>query len=214
MRRLVLAALLLAAPVAGADGIDTTGDLALRTPPTVRLVWWDPELVLSEDFDQLESEVQAVFRPIGIEIVSRRADGPSMTGELNVVFLAGDRAPGHERQRAMGRVKRDRYSALWIFTGTVRETLGLARPGGRAKKPAELRDYPRALGRVVAHEIVHTLVPEEPHATSGLMQPSLGRDFLTASRAPIDRRFASALARRLLAESTAEPARLAADVAR
>ena len=96
MRRLVLAALLLAAPASGAERIDTAADLALRTPHTVRLVWWDPEKVVSQDFDQLESEVQAVFRPIGIEIVSRRAEGASVTGELNVVFLSGDRSPGHE----------------------------------------------------------------------------------------------------------------------
>ncbi|MFI5007564.1 MAG: hypothetical protein ACHQKZ_08985 [Solirubrobacterales bacterium] len=214
MRRLVLAALLLAAPAAGAERTDTATDLALRAPHTVRLVWWDPERVVSQDFDRLESEVQAVFRPIGIEIVSRRAEGASVTGELNVVFLSGDRAPGHERQRAMGRVKRDRNTALWIFTGTVREALGLARPAGGNKALAELRDYPRALGRVVAHEIVHTLVPDEPHASSGLMQASLGRDFLAGPRAPIDRRFASALARRLLEESAAEPALVAADVAR
>jgi hypothetical protein len=45
------------------------------------------------------------------------------------------------------------------------------------------------------------------------MQASLSRDFLTASRAPIDRRFASALARRLSAGPVEEPSRVAADIA-
>jgi hypothetical protein len=213
MRRLVLAATLLAAPAAGADRLVTVPDPALRPAPTVRLVWWDPERILSQGFDEVASEVQAVFRPIGIEIVSRPADGSPAVGELNVILLSRDPARAHDQRRTMGRVNRERHTALWIFTAMVRETLGLARPVGRDNKMwEERRDYPRALGRVVAHELVHALVPEEPHATGGLMQASLSRDFLTASRAPIDRRFASALARRLSAGSGEEPARVAADI--
>jgi len=209
MRRLVLAATLLAAPAAGADRVVTVADPALRPAPTVRLVWSDPERILPQGFDEMAREVQAVFRPIGIDIVSRRADGYSASGELNVIFLSRD---PRKQGRTMGRVNRHRHDALWIYVGTVRETLNLAGPAGRDGTWAERADYTRALGRVVAHEIVHTLVPDEPHATSGLMRASLSRDFLTAPFAPIDRRFARALARRLAAGSE-EPARVAADLA-
>lgn len=212
MRRLFLAVLLMAVPAAGAERAVTAADPAPLPAATLHLVCWDPEQILPLDLDQLTSEIQAVLQPTGIEIVARRAEGPSLAGELNVVFLSGDRAPGHSKRRAMGLVKRDPNSALWIFTGMVRQTLGLTRRSDFDRPWEERRNYPRALGRVVAHEIVHTLVPDEPHATSGLMQATLGRDFLTASRAPIDRRFAGALARRLSGESAGEPARLAADL--
>lgn len=210
MRRLFLAATLLAVPVAGSERAATVAGPAVRPAATVCLVWWDPERILSEHLDATAREVEAVFRPLGIEIVSRLANGPSEAGELNVVLLSRD--PAHDRRHTMGRVNRETGTALWIYTGMVRELLGLAWPSGRNKIWEERRDYPRALGRVVAHEIVHVLVPGQPHALSGLMEASLGRDFLTAHAAPIDRRFASALARRLSAESVEEPARVAADV--
>ena len=212
MRRLFLAAALLAAPAAGAERPVTVADPALQPAPIVRLVWWDPERILSQDFDQLAREVQAVFRPIGIEIVSRHADEYSVPGEVNVILLSSDPVRARDERRTMGRVNRERHYALWIFTATVRETLGLGRPG-RDRMWEERRGYPRALGRVVAHEIVHTLVPEEPHASSGLMRAALSRDFLTGPGAPIDRRFARALARRLAAGSLEEPARVAAAIA-
>ena len=214
MRRLLLAAMLIAAPAAAAERLATVTDPALRPATTLRLVWWDPDKILSQDFDEIACEVQAVFRPIGIEVVSRHAEGPSAAGEVNVILLSRDPARAQDKRRTMGRVNRERHTALWIFAATVRESLGLAPPGvGRYRMWEERHDYPRALGRVVAHELVHSLVPDQPHATSGLMQASLGRDFLTASRAPIDRRFASALARRLSAGPVEEPARVAADLA-
>ena len=38
----------------------------------------------------------------------------------------------------------------------------------------------RALARVVAHEIVHSVAPEAPHSQSGLMQQKLTKAHLTA----------------------------------
>jgi hypothetical protein len=213
MRRLFLAATLLAAPAAGADRLVTVADPELRPAPTVRLACWDPERILSQGFDEMAREVQAVFRPIGIEIVWRHTDGESAPGELNVIFLSRDPARAWNQGRTMGRVNRHRHDALWIYVAPVRETLDLAGPAGRRRMWAARTDYPRALARVVAHELVHTLVPDEPHAASGLMQASLSRDFLTAPRAPIDRRFTRALARGLSAAPVAEPARVATDIA-
>jgi hypothetical protein len=211
MRRLFLAATLLAAPAAGA-GDRLVADPALRPAPTVRLAWWDPERVLSRDFDQMAREVQAVFRPIGIEIIWRRAEERSSAGELSVILLPSDPARARDPRRTMGRVNRELHDALWVFAASVRETLRLGRPAGRDRLWEERRDYPRALGRVVAHELVHALVPDEPHAPSGLMQAALSRDFLTGPRAPIDQRFARALARRL-SPGPEEPARVAAEIA-
>jgi hypothetical protein len=200
MRRVFLAATLLTAPAAAAE------------TPTVHLVWSDPERVLTSDFDAMAREVQTVFRPLGIEVGWRRADERSAADdELNVVLLANDPARALHHRETMGRVHRDRSTALWIYAGRVRATLGLASAAGRAATLEERRDYPRAIGRVVAHELVHALVPEQPHAGRGLMQAGLNRAFLASPRASIDERSASALARRFSAGPSEAPILVATD---
>ena len=55
-----------------------------------------------------------------------------------------------------------------------------------AISPRERDELGLALARVVAHEVVHAIVPDEPHAASGLMHHSMDRRFLLGVRAPID----------------------------
>jgi hypothetical protein len=52
-------------------------------------------------------------------------------------------------------------------------------------EPASVRALGIALGRVVAHELVHALAPSVPHG-AGLMSEKLTRRQLTAGRLPVD----------------------------
>lgn len=110
---------------------------------------------------------------------------------------AGRRCP----RDTMGRVRRTRSSALWIFAGRVRQAISLDWVPSVRERFTDPADYSRTLGRVVAHELVHAIVPHEPHATRGLMQPSLNRTVLTSQRIAIDERFREAILREIASRS-------------
>ena len=65
------------------------------------------------------------------------------------------------------------------------------------------------LGRIVAHELVHAIIPDEPHAERGLMQATLNRAFLSAPHVDINEGCANALMRELEARSAPDPALVA-----
>jgi hypothetical protein len=58
--------------------------------------------------------------------------------------------------------------------------------------PPEARALGVAVGRVIAHEVVHALAPSVPHGV-GLMSASLTRRHLTAASIPVDPEVALAL---------------------
>ena len=50
----------------------------------------------------------------------------------------------------------------------------------------ERQQIATALGRVVAHEVVHALAPLQPHATQGLLSATLNRSHLVHHRLLLD----------------------------
>jgi hypothetical protein len=79
--------------------------------------------------------------------------------------------------------------AVWAFLENVRWTLGQ----GRDLPAVDLeRTLGLALGRVVAHEVIHSVAPEEPHSRSGLMSHSMNQTLLSSGKAPLDARCARA----------------------
>jgi hypothetical protein len=210
MRAMLFVAVFVAATAVAADATD--GGPEPETDPTVvQLVWCDPARILPERFDEMAREVSAIFRPLGVDVTWRRAnDRPASGDELNVILLPADPAVNLHRRATLGRVERTEHTALWIFAGRVRQTIGLTRAPIMRATLEDQRDYPRALGRVVAHELVHAIAPLEPHADRGLMQASLNRAVLTGPRLTIDGRCARAFIREFQSRSTQNRAVLAA----
>src|SRR5260370_17751275 len=95
--------------------------------------------------------------------------------------------------------------AIWVFLRSVRWTLGHDPGGRRSASDAEPRELALALARVVAHEVVHSIAPYEPHSHRGLMSHSLNRSFLLGTRAPIDPQCAPASLVRLAAPPPPPP---------
>lgn len=202
MRHLLLATVLLAGPAGAADRGPGPRP---REWPTVRLVWSDPGRVLPDGFAEIGREVRGVFRPLGVDVAWRRADQrPASGGELNVVFLPRDPARSRNYRDTLGRVMRDKDTALWIYSERVRWALGLA-PAVIQVSLRERSDYPRALGRVVAHELVHAIAPDEPHAPRGLMQATLNLALLIGPHAQIEEGCARAFLRHLSVRAAREP---------
>ncbi len=70
-------------------------------------------------------------------------------------------------------------SAYIFFPAVVR-----ALTQGRRKSVADLTSFElgRALGRVVAHELIHVVAPRHPHSQHGLTQRALTKEFLSSLR--------------------------------
>jgi hypothetical protein len=169
---------------------DITTPAAAATPALV-LVWFDPDRLLLAAYESLEREVAATFRDIGVEVAWRQGGPGSSCGggavpEIPVILLPTDPRPGHESEHVMGMVMRDQNPthAVWVFLSSLRWTLGHPAPEGPLNARQE-REVALALARVVAHEVVHAIAPDEPHSRGGLMNHSLNRAFLLGPRSPL-----------------------------
>jgi len=142
-------------------------------PPTVTVAWVDARSSLSDEATgSMTEEMEAVFRGIGIEARAIRVmPGAPIEerGRIVVPVIALWRQPSALGQnRVMGLVLRDHAapSPAWVFMDSVRATLG---------RPTRESELGRAVGRVVAHEVIHALAPGHPHAAGGLMASTLDR---------------------------------------
>jgi len=83
-----------------------------------------------------------------------------------------------------------------VFLSNIRWTLGQD-PRMPRVTPQQASELGVALSRVVAHEVIHAIAPDEPHAASGLMHHSMDRSFLVRGRARIDEDCARTFVRHL-----------------
>lgn len=190
------------------------GSLAAAAPPraaaqeavtpvlVLRIV--DPERCAPFSPHGVHAEVQRLFAPLGVRVaLEGEADGEEET-PIQVVLLSRDRSRGGVHADAMGMVQRAEgsHSAVWILMANVRYALG----GSREQRPLLSTEMEaRAVGRVLAHELVHLIAPELPHASSGLMQARLGRSFLLRNELRLDPALSSFLRNRLAARAKRAP---------
>ena len=222
----VLGALLLCAPGNAADGngVETDGadveshvgsappllhpaaDSPVWSGPRISLLWFDPRGSLPGGFETVRQEVARIFREIGVDVrwtlgglgtVYGAADVP----EVPVIVLADDPAPSRDGRHVMGLVIRSQEPsrAVWVFLKNVRWTLGHDLRKQRARTEGEGQELALAVARVVAHEVVHAITPDEPHSRGGLMSHSLNRNYLLGRRLPVDAQCAAAFLTRLAA---------------
>ena len=72
--------------------------------------------------------------------------------------------------------------AVYIFVRNVLRALSLHGHMARIPTHKERHRIARALGKVVAHEVIHALTPDCAHESQGLMRNSLGRYLLLNQR--------------------------------
>jgi hypothetical protein len=122
------------------------------------------------------------------EIREGNARSVTSEGELTVVVLPGQPPGSRLDHRVMGATSRspEGIRAIWVYAAGVGQTLGLdPRRGPHWAMPRQ-KEFARALGRVVAHELVHALAPERPHVGGGLMAERMGRALLLSPDIAID----------------------------
>jgi len=142
----------------------------------LRLVWMDVEHQFPPDFDEVAREVAQLFHGVQIELdwrVAGSADGPAAGREVEIpiIALVGDRGLGSVSDMTLGATWREGPPPrpIWIYTGALQRALGSSPTTGPLSSLARRR-LARPLARVIAHEVVHALVPERGHAARGLMQ--------------------------------------------
>jgi hypothetical protein len=191
--RAVVAALACSAGAAGAEEV--------LPRPSVTVKWHDPADALPFAAEALAAELATLLDRAGVDLTWEAA-GPDAVvagSELRVVLLGAERAGPTD---VMGSVNPASLSrTAWINLTGVERTLGLRRRDALSRH-GEQR-LCRGLSRVIAHELVHLLAPDLPHAREGLMAPRLGRTFLTAPQVSLSEPVAAAL--RLGAETPLGP---------
>ena len=124
------------------------------------------------------------------------AGPPSILVRLhNPEHLLSDDALDRLREEAAAAFRRSGVGdpegprSIFLSVGAVGRALGWPGAGGRRagpkEGPAAVR-FGRALGRVLAHELVHAIAPDCPHTGSGLMSARLTRWMLTSPEADFD----------------------------
>jgi hypothetical protein len=180
----------------------------------LRLLWFDPtRAVPARATAALGDEVKSIFRGLGVDIDFSEAApdatyGDGATPEIPVILLRDDPVEERRSKRVMGLIVRNQKPtrAIWAFLEHVRWTLGVSALA-RSLPVSGLEEHALglALGRVVAHEVIHAVAPEEPHARNGLMSHSLDRAFLLGKRADLDGRCGRAFLSQLAALGTPAP---------
>ena len=194
-RPFLLSGILLAAsgPAAGSPGLHPPEPGVPEVPGSgpLRVRFYDPYRLLSpEAHDWLEKEVVRAFgaSEIGLTFVGRGGPGvipatlyPELPDRWDVAPETIGVAIGvHGGPRS-----------IFLSLGAAERALGFplarrqgapatAKPSRRRLPGSQSRRLGVALGRVLAHELVHTVAPECPHTRNGLMAERLSRRMLTA----------------------------------
>jgi hypothetical protein len=167
------------------------------------LLWFDPKDLFLDGFEPIAREVTGIFREIGVGIRWERGESGTVFGgrgglEIPVILLPADPVAQRASRRVMGLVPRNPEGprVVWVFFSSVRWTLG-HNPKAPLVSLRQRDEVGLGLARVVAHEVVHAVAPEEPHASGGLMHHSMDRTFLLGAHAPVDANCARAFHRSL-----------------
>ena len=163
-------------------------ELARPAMPVARLVWLDPAGIALGADQVAQPAVTELLREMGVEARWRRGDPHELSrpGELRVILLA---RPGvFENGLPVLGATPTQFAGephVWVHVPSVATAVGIdrMRPGMRLDVQAARR-LGTGLSRVVAHELVHALVPALPHG-KGLMAARLDRRMLTGPGVPI-----------------------------
>jgi hypothetical protein len=157
--------------------------------PVARLVWLDPAGIALGTDQVAQPAVTELLRELGVEARWRQGDPHELSrpGELRVILLP---RPGvcANGLPVLGATPTQFASEphVWVHVPSVASAVGIdrMRPGLRLDLHASRR-LGIGLSRVVAHELVHALVPALPHG-KGLMAARLDRRMLTGPALRID----------------------------
>jgi len=157
--------------------------------PVARLVWLDPAGITRGADQVAQPAVTELLREMGVEARWRQGEPHELSrpGELRIILLP---RPGmfENGLPVLGATPTEFAGEphVWVHVPSVGTAVGIERlrPGTRLDVHSARR-LGIGLSRVVAHELVHALVPALPHG-KGLMAARLDRRMLMGPSVPVD----------------------------
>jgi hypothetical protein len=145
-----------------------------------------------------QAECRSILRKAGLDLRWRRGSGgeEARPGEIRVVLVNHLVVDPRGPRTILGATPARRasnYPVVYIHLGSLRATLGI--PPGFSLPDLPLlsrRNVGVALGRVVAHEIIHNLAPSLEHG-DGVMSPLLRPPNLVHSHLALEPAMAEAV---------------------
>jgi hypothetical protein len=153
---------------------------------SIHVAWLDVGGVVDEIAEMAQAECRSVMRRAGRDVVwSQAVDGESgRRDEIRVILVDRVLVDPEEPRYILGATPPGprTHPVAWIHLGSVQATIGIP-PGLPTSYLTQRgrRALALALGRVVAHELVHVLAPGLEHG-DGLMSWALTPDELTTGR--------------------------------
>jgi hypothetical protein len=158
--------------------------LAAPADPVAQIVWIDMAQTPDVAERVAQEEAGRLLDQLGVAVRWRHGapDAVLESGEFAVVLLPRDRAARPGRFVLGACNTRSSTPRAWVFLAGLQWALSLP----RLDHPGDTTRLGTALGRIVAHEVVHAVAPALEHAPSGLMAPRLDRTALLQAQMAID----------------------------
>lgn len=153
--------------------------------PSLHLVWLDLAGVTPGVDAIAREEASSVLEEMGTQPRWRRGrvTDAAREGEVRVVLVDRLLVDPDTKRPILGATAAEKraYPVVWVHLAGVRATLGQPVRSAGVISLRERRDLGLAVGRVVAHEVVHVVAPVLSHGR-GLMSHALTRGALTSPR--------------------------------
>lgn len=159
--------------------------VAATERPSVVVHLDDRAQVPPQDLARAKTEVQRVFHAIGVEVAwaerrlpvtaggSRSAEGPSR--QLSVTLANNLDLPARGATGCALGLAAPAFASAWVFYNRIVDT--------SRQRPI---DVAIVLGRVIAHELGHLLLPPGSHSNYGIMRADLDLGFVNPDRFTVD----------------------------
>ncbi len=169
----------------------------LTRGPRLLMVWHDAHgLAPNGTFRGMVREVEKLFAPVGLEIEWLEAEVEDPPLDENTILLRIVLVPSKPSGSGWG-LEKDvmgaflpgggRSHSLYIFYRNLVRAVKIHDRPSRLPDIRELRRLSRALGRVVAHEMIHAVAPTAQHASGGLMRKGLAYSFLVNGEVALEK---------------------------
>jgi hypothetical protein len=172
--------LLLSAAVSASERPRSVIDLTVH--------WVDAARQLESARGSVKERVEAIFETASIRIRWSSSGTDIPKDAIAVIFLLDPPQAPCVPGRAMGVMTDDENRRfVYVYVNPVLRGAGLAGPV-RSLTTDEGVIFSRALSRVVAHEIIHSVLPGGDHAESGIMSATLTPTLLQRAWLDLDER--------------------------
>jgi hypothetical protein len=162
--------------------------VAPRTTPAPDVVWMDLAGVPALSEEAARREAAKVLLEVGLLPRWRVGTARDVVGphELPVVLLRRDRSARRGADPVLGACNaRSSSPRAWVYLDNLTWAMGVASVDGALTAEQAVR-LGRAIGRIVAHEVIHAVAPGVEHARSGIMSARFDRRDLLAAHLPVD----------------------------